>query len=139
MLDATNYAGRLDAVPEHHRCNPGSSILWMAATATTGTVRIEAADLDHELTEAIGSLVDWSLIATMPGRDGGRVITLTDYGRQAWHQRHRREQAARQRITLTRKRRITEALEAADEYRTAGMLEQARLLDQLADSLEAQL
>ena len=58
--------------------------------------------------------------------------------------RHHRDQAEterknRDRQTLTIKRKIVETLATAEDFRAAGMLEEARLADQLADSLEARL
>lgn len=49
------------------------------------------------------------------------------------------ERKNRDRQTLTIKRKIVETLATAEDFRAAGMLEEARLADQLADSLEARL
>ena len=51
----------------------------------------------------------------------------------------RAELIRRQKITLTLKQRIKDAMQAGDEYRSAGMEQEALLAYQLADTLEARL
>ena len=88
MLNLPTYSSLLPRVPQQYR-RYDQRILWMLATAGGGwnrrQIRFDPLDLDERNRYALAQYQTSGLLTTMPSRDGGQVVELTDKGGEAWN------------------------------------------------------
>ena len=89
MLDIITYADRIKAVPQSfRRSGPVDTLFWMLCVDNKrGQLRIDPLDMTIPgVAKALKKLEagPYPHVASMPSRDGGKIVEVLKHGRNVW-------------------------------------------------------